>query len=309
MKTPYPRKTGVLTGHGGSGTADICPAVVLWVFGAPFIGFSVPVQAAIIPGRAEFVLTTSAGARDGANFDTPTGKSLNAATNGFWAYETNLTSFASVAGAQARSGAGQKVRIQPLSIAAEGELNAAAGADPMRDESASAQAGCRLDLVFELSVQHAYSISATNLGGVNLGTLLGQIILSGSSVEVFGSRLPADSGSSSQRGALPAGTYRLLAEFLLSPSTAPEASSGTATYSLRMEFDPILPRLNIERASTGVILSWTTNGTASFLLQSSTNLAGPDWTYIYGPYPVSEGQYSVEQSAAEGDRFYRLIIP
>ena len=268
-----------------------------------------PVEGAIIPARTEFVLTTSAGARDGTNYDLPPGQSLNVITNDFWSFETNMAVAASIVSAQAQSGATQRVDIMPLLITAEGDLNAAASTDTNRDERASAQAGCRLDLIFELPVQHAYSINVTNLGGVSPGSLLGQIILTRNPVEVFASRLPTNSGPASQSGVLPSGSYRLLAEFLASPIAAPPASSGNAAFSLRMAFDPILPMLNIARSSNGVVLSWTTNDTAAFLLQSNTNLAGTNWTLIYGSHPISGDQCTAEQSPSEASRFYRLIIP
>ena len=280
-----------------------------FVFAALVSGYALPIAGAIIPGRIEFVLTTTAGARDGINYDLPPDQSVNVITNGFWAYETSLTNFASVVSAQAQSGARQRAEIQPLLITAEGGLNAAASTDTNRDENASAQAGCRLDLSFELPVQHAYSINVTNLGGVSPGSLLGQVILTRNPVEVFASRLPTNSGPASQSGVLLSGSYRLLAEFLLSPAAAPPVSGGDAVFSLRMAFDPILPRLNVARSPNAVVLSWTTNDTAAFLLQSNTNLAGTNWTLIYGSYPISGSEYSVEQGASDASRFYRLIIP
>lgn len=268
------------------------------------------VEGAIIPTRIAFDATTTTGARDGIDYDLPPDQSGSVITNGFWAYETNLTNFASVVSAQGLSGAQQRAEVQPLRIAAQGDLDAMASTDTNRNESASAQAGCSLSVLFDLPVQHAYAISVTNLGSVSAGILLGQIVLTrNGGEELFASRMPANSGPASQSGVLPSGSYRLLAEFVVSPLPAPPACSGNASFSLQMTFDPIFPTLNIARLSNNVVLSWTTNGTAAFLLQSNTNLAGTNWTLIYGAYPISSSEYSVEQSASEASRFYRLIVP
>ena len=253
-----------------------------------------------------------ASARDGTDYDLPPDRSASVITNGFWAYATNVTNFASVVSAQAQSGARQRAGIQPLVIIAEGDLNAAASIDTNRSESASAQAGCRLDLLFTLPVQHSYSINVTNLGSVSPGILLGQIVLTrNTGEEIFASRLPTNSGPSSQSGLLLSGSYRLLAEYVVSPLQTPpaSASSGSASYSLRIMFAPIFPTLDIVRSSNNVILSWTTNDTTTFLLQSNTNLTTTNWTFIYGPYPISGDQYTAEQSASEASVFYRLIVP
>jgi len=249
-------------------------------------------------------------ARDGLNYDLPPDQSVSVITNGFWAFETNLAVAASVGGAQGQSSARQQAEIQPLLITAQGSLNAESSTNTNRDETASAQASCHVVVLFDLPVQHAYSISVTNLGVVNPGSLLGQIVVfSEQGEELFASRLPTNSGPSSQSGVLARGTYRLLAEFLLSPLQSPPDSSGNASFSLRMTFAPILPVLNIARSSNNVVLSWTTNGASAFLLQRNTNLVPTNWAFIAGPYPISGSQYSVEQSASEASLFYRLIIP
>jgi hypothetical protein len=287
-------------------------ASFLFLFAVLFSGSMFLVQGAVVPTRIEFAMTATAGARDGTNYDLPPDQNVSSITNGFWAFETNLAVAASVASAQSQSGATQRAEIQPLLITAQGNLNAAASIDTNRNESAAAQASCRLDLLFDLPVQHACSINVTNLGGVSPGNLLGQIVLTrNASEEVFASRLPTNSGPASQSGVLLSGGYRLLAEYVVSPLAAPPAtaSSGNAAFSLRMTFSPILPLLNITRSSNGVVLTWTTNDTAAFLLQSNTNLAGTNWMFIYGPYPVSGGEYSAEQSASDAGRFYRLVIP
>lgn len=284
------------------------PTLVSFLFALLASGSAFLVEGAMVPARIQFVVDTTAGARDGGVYDLPADRSVGVITNGFWSFETNVASTASVVSANGQSSAQQRAEVQPLLVTAEGRLSATSATDTNRDESASAQANCRLDLLFDLPVQHAYSISVTNLGGVSPGNLLGQIVLSDPE-EVFVSRLPTNSGPSSQSGVLPSGSYRLLAEFVVSPATAPPASSGNASFSLQMTFDPILPTLNIARSSNGVVLSWTTNNTAAFLLESNTNLAGTNWTLIFGPYPVSGGEYSAEQSASDASRFYRLIIP
>ena len=267
------------------------------------------VRGAIIPTRNDFAVRTSAGARDGTNYDQPPDQILSVITNGFWTFETNFTRTASVVSAQGQSGARQRVEVQPLLIAAEGEFNAAAATATNRDETASASTYSRVDLLFDLPVQHAYAITITNLGGVSAGSLLGQILLTRVFEEVFASRLPTNSGPSSQSGVLPRGSYRLLAEFSLNPAEAPPASSGSATFSLQMTFNPILPTLNIARSSNNVVLSWTTNDTAFFYHQSNSNLTTTNWTFIFGPYPVSVRQYTAVQSASDASQFYRLTIP
>jgi len=284
------------------------PTLVSFLFALLASGSAFLVEGAIVPTSIQFVVMTTAGARDDGVYDLPPDQSVGVITNGFWSFETNLVSTARAVSANAQSSAQQRAEVQPLLVTAEGSLNATSATDTNRDESASAQPSCRLDLLFDLPVQHAYSISVTNLGGVSRGSLLGQIVLTGVD-EVFASRLPTNSGPSSQSGVLPSGSYRLLAEFVVSPGIAPPASSGNASFSLQMTFDPILPTLNIARSSNKVVLSWTTNNTAAFLLESNTNLAGTNWTLIYGPYSISYGEYSAEQSAADASRFYRLIIP
>jgi hypothetical protein len=270
---------------------------------------AVPVAGAIVAGRIEYVVKTGAGARDSLNYDLPPDQVVGYITNGFTMLETNLASTASVMNAVGQSSARQRAEVQPLLITAAGSLSAAASANTNRDENASAQANCRFDLLFDLPVQHTYSITVTNNGSVSPGSLLGQIVLTRSPAEIFASRLPTNSGPSSQSGTLPAGSYRLLAEFALNPTEAPPSSSGNAAYSLRMEFVPILPVLNITQSSNSVILSWTTNDTASFLLQSNTNLPTTNWAFIYGPYSIVGEQYSVLEGAIEERRFYRLIVP
>ena len=213
------------------------PVLASFLFALLISGVALPAEGAIIPTRIEFFVLTTAGARDGTNYDLPPDQSVSVITNGFWAFETNLASTASIGGASAQCSALQWANVLPLSITA---------AATNRDNSAASLANCRLNLLFDLPVQHSYSINVTNLGGVSPGILLGQIILTrNGGEEVFASRLPTNSGPASQTGVLLSGSYRLLAEFVVSPAIAPPASSGSATYSLQMTFDPILPTLNI----------------------------------------------------------------
>jgi hypothetical protein len=288
------------------------PSLATLIFAGLVSGSAFPVAGAIDPTRIEFVLATTAGARDGTNYDLPPDRRGSVITNGFWAYETNFACTASMVSASGQSTGHLRADILPLLITTVGDLTAAASIDTNRDETASAQSSCRLDLLFGLSVQHAYSISVTNLGSVSSGNLLGQILLTrNDGEELFASRLPTNSSRAFMSGVLSRGSYRLLAEFVVSPLQAPPAaaSSGSATFYLQMTFDPILPMLNIARPSNNVVLSWTTNDTAFVLLQSHTNLAGTNWTLIYGPYPISGSEYSVEQSVAEPAKFFRLIAP
>jgi hypothetical protein len=286
MKQSCSSGRAFFSGKGKSAPAT-GPTLVSLLFAllAPGSGFLV--EGAIVPTRIQYVVMTTAGARDSGVYDLPPDQSVSVTTNGFWSFETNAASTATVVSANGQSSAQQRAEVQPLLLTAEGSLSATSATDTNRDETASAQPSCRLDILFDLPVQHAYSISVTNLGGVSPGSLLGQIVLTGVN-EVFASRLPTNSGPSSQSGVLPSGSYRLLAEFVVSPATAPPASGGNASFSLGMTFDPILPTLNIARSSNNVVLSWT---------------------FIYGPYPVSGAEYSVEQSALDASRFYRLITP
>ena len=68
----------------------------------------------------------------------------------------------------------------------------------------------------------------------------------------------------------------------------------------------IEPPLNITRAGTNVVLTWSTNF-PGFILQSATNLASPSsWTLV-SPFPaVVNGQETVTNGITATRKFYRL---
>lgn len=69
----------------------------------------------------------------------------------------------------------------------------------------------------------------------------------------------------------------------------------------------IQPRLDIARAGTNVILTWSTNY-PGFSLQSATNLASPSvWSNVSPAPVIVNGQQTVTNAGSGARKFYRLI--
>lgn len=67
------------------------------------------------------------------------------------------------------------------------------------------------------------------------------------------------------------------------------------------------PTLNIAQAGTDVVLSWTTNDTAGYSLESTASLTPASWSSNGPPPTVVDDSYVVTNSAAGGEKYYRLI--
>ena len=76
------------------------------------------------------------------------------------------------------------------------------------------------------------------------------------------------------------------------------------TNSLRMA--PVLVALSIARAGSNVILSWPTNGTAGFQLQSATGL-GNTWSTFTNSPAVAGTNYQMTLPRTNAVKFYRLL--
>jgi hypothetical protein len=90
--------------------------------------------------------------------------------------------------------------------------------------------------------------------------------------------------------------------------------SELSAAQIQAQFDAVTvaptpaPTLHIALAGDGVLLSWSTNGTAGFLLESTSGLSSPAWTGAGTP-TVTGGMYCVTNSLADGERYYRLRKP
>jgi uncharacterized repeat protein (TIGR03803 family) len=79
------------------------------------------------------------------------------------------------------------------------------------------------------------------------------------------------------------------------------SAGGTAAYGTVFSL-LVPPALAIQRQGTNIILTWPTNFTG-FNLQTATNLAPPvNWSGL-------GGQYTVTNSVADKQRFFRLVHP
>ena len=83
----------------------------------------------------------------------------------------------------------------------------------------------------------------------------------------------------------------------------PGVRTLTKSSGWQANFVPIL--LNIQFVDLNVILSWPTNFTG-FTLQSTTNLASPDWTTDFPAPVVVNGQNTVPNPISGGPQFFRL---
>jgi CSLREA domain-containing protein len=87
-------------------------------------------------------------------------------------------------------------------------------------------------------------------------------------------------------------------------SSIPNANGGDGSDIGAFELNP--PTLNITRSANNVILSWSTNDTG-YTLETKTNLdSSLIWSAVPGTPPVVGGQYTFTNSAATGNKFYRL---
>jgi hypothetical protein len=66
-----------------------------------------------------------------------------------------------------------------------------------------------------------------------------------------------------------------------------------------------LPSLQTQVLGHSLAVSWTTNQTG-LVLQTTTNLAAPNWTAATNAVTMTNGQYQVLLSPAGGDQFFRL---
>ena len=66
-----------------------------------------------------------------------------------------------------------------------------------------------------------------------------------------------------------------------------------------------LPALTTQVAGNLLSVSWTTNQTG-LVLQTTTNLAAPNWTAATNAVTVTNGQYQVLLAPAGGGQFLRL---
>jgi hypothetical protein len=67
-------------------------------------------------------------------------------------------------------------------------------------------------------------------------------------------------------------------------------------------------RLNIQKAGSNVVLSWTTN-TPGFNLESTPSLSAPVWNPV-SPAPVVVNDQNVVTNAIAGaQQYYRLRLP
>jgi len=83
----------------------------------------------------------------------------------------------------------------------------------------------------------------------------------------------------------------------------------SSNITLHLNFAPLVPpRLIITPAGASIILSWPTNS-ASFTLQSTTNLGSPiTWLPVSPPPVIANGQNMVTNSLPDIRRFYRLKL-
>jgi len=91
--------------------------------------------------------------------------------------------------------------------------------------------------------------------------------------------------------------------------TIPNATGGDASDIGAAELSPDSPHLNIQRAGSAIVLSWSTNA-FDFRLQSATNLAASNnWATVAGAPVIMGNQYHLTNGAPTGSQFYRLIYP
>ena len=91
--------------------------------------------------------------------------------------------------------------------------------------------------------------------------------------------------------------------------TANTGDSANAYGSLfRLSLSTItVPKLTITLSGTNVVLTWATNA-PGFTLESTTNISPPvTWTTNSSPIIILNGQYTVTNTAAGTQKFYRLI--
>jgi hypothetical protein len=83
-----------------------------------------------------------------------------------------------------------------------------------------------------------------------------------------------------------------------------------ATFSNQLLVYGLLPRpsLNIRLSGNNVVLTWPTNLTLSYKLQSSTNPISGSWMDNTNGVTMTNGNYHVTQPASGVGTFYRLKL-
>ncbi len=87
------------------------------------------------------------------------------------------------------------------------------------------------------------------------------------------------------------------------------ATGGDGSDIGAFELQPNPPLLNIARSANNVVVSWSTNDAGS-TLEAKTNLnSSVNWSNVVPSPVIVGGQYTVTNSAASGNKFYRLRSP
>ena len=94
------------------------------------------------------------------------------------------------------------------------------------------------------------------------------------------------------------------------PPTVANGKVYLATFSSRLNVYGLLPRpsLAIALSTTNVILSWTTNSSPAYKLQTATNLLSGNWLDLTNTGIVTNGVYRATIPAAGTTTYYRLKL-
>lgn len=94
------------------------------------------------------------------------------------------------------------------------------------------------------------------------------------------------------------------------PPTVANGKVYLATFSNRLNVYGLLPRpsLSIGFSTTNVILSWSTNSSSAYKLQTTTNLFSGGWLDITNTGTATNGVYQATVPAAKTATYYRLKL-
>lgn len=95
------------------------------------------------------------------------------------------------------------------------------------------------------------------------------------------------------------------------PPTVANGKVYLATFSNRLNVYGLLPHpvLNIQLAGSDAVISWPTNFSASYKLQTKPDLGPGNWQDVTAPPNVVNGEYQVVISPGATNQFYRLALP
>ena len=82
----------------------------------------------------------------------------------------------------------------------------------------------------------------------------------------------------------------------------------TVHYELAIVTEPVIPSLEIIQIGWAMKISWSTNGTSSFVLQSTTNLSSiSSWTSVTNWTSIAGGQFVVISPMLYDQQYFRLL--